>query len=430
MSGSYAPPAVWPSRRGLHWYHFAAGFVLFDITGGLSIVDRMMYGEWDGKSGDSLTQILNLFQIALSVALFVGGYLRTRRLTTGAILAIALAVFLCATSLWSIEPSVTLRRGILYLLFVLFAIGVADNLDGDEFMALLRTLCFISAAVSLLAMVAAPSLVLSPGGGELRGNFSYKGVLGQVMAVGVLATLHGLRTDGRRLRGIAMLVPFLVVTLLANSGTALTTIVLSCVIDLVMTLLRQRHTRAIGMLLCAVVLPVAVGFALAPDLLLDILGKDPTLTGRTELWEYVDSYIGQRPVLGWGFAAFWSPDNPLAKGVSAAVGWTVPEAHNAVREMLLQVGVLGSLAFLGLFARNIVIALRCLRTPARELAASALVCHFAMIMVGVTEEVLVDPSQFYVGVFFVSGLLCDKMLLSLRETRFARVGALYQAPAR
>ena len=43
-----------------------------------------------------------------------------------------------------------------------------------------------------------------------------------------------------------------------------------------------------------------------PEFALSLLGKDTTLTGRTELWDAVVSLIKERPFLGYGYRAMWS----------------------------------------------------------------------------------------------------------------------------
>ena len=52
---------------------------------------------------------------------------------------------------------------------------------------------------------------------------------------------------------------------------------------------------------------IAIGFVLNADFIFDLFGKDQTLTGRTLIWPYVIDDISERPILGWGFHAFWSP---------------------------------------------------------------------------------------------------------------------------
>jgi exopolysaccharide production protein ExoQ len=48
------------------------------------------------------------------------------------------------------------------------------------------------------------------------------------------------------------------------------------------------------------------------SVLFGALGKDATLTGRTELWAHAQTLIWERPFLGTGYHAFWQIDNPLA----------------------------------------------------------------------------------------------------------------------
>jgi O-antigen ligase len=67
------------------------------------------------------------------------------------------------------------------------------------------------------------------------------------------------------------------------------------------------------------------------------------------------------------------------------VGRTPPHAHNGLLEMLLEVGIVGTVFFVFLWARNVVLALRTLRTPARELGVMSLLCYGGIVLVGVSE---------------------------------------------
>ena len=153
---------------------------------------------------------------------------------------------------------------------------------------------------------------------------------------------------------------------------------------------------------------------------MDLLGKDATLTGRTELWYFVNIFISQRPLLGWGFGAFWSQTNSAANEISMNLGWSIPEAHNGLLELLLEVGVIGTSLFALVFVSNIWIAIRCLRTPASELGKTLLLCCGGILLVGVSEEVLVDPSQISVGLLFVMGLIGERTLRTVHEQQYFR----------
>ena len=75
------------------------------------------------------------------------------------------------SALWSIDPQTTIRRGVLYVFFVIGVIGVAGNLDGDEFMDLLGVTCLLAAAASIVLLVISPSDAITPVSNELRGIF-------------------------------------------------------------------------------------------------------------------------------------------------------------------------------------------------------------------------------------------------------------------
>jgi exopolysaccharide production protein ExoQ len=417
-------------------------FLLVQTIGAFSIVDRTIYGEWDLKGGDKVSQALNLLGILAGAWLFWQAWQRARRfgtggflgLSTGAMLALATGTFLLASALWSIDPDTSLRRGVLYLLFLMGAIGLAGVLDGDEFMQILAVSCAIPALISLVLFAVHPASVTMAESGELRGVFSHKNVLGQVMAMGVLASLHGVRRGGgARLANAAMLLVCMVAAAASRSATSELVIALFCAVSVIVMLLRQGEAaRMFGLALAAGLTLAALVTAVAPDMVFEMIGKDPTLTGRTELWAFVEFYIAQRPMLGWGLLAFWSAANPIAGQISASLGWTVPQAHNGLLEMLLEVGVVGTVFFSVLLVRNIMLALRCLRTTMRELGVSSLLCYGGIILIGITEDVMTDPGHAAVSVFFVTGFMCERALrMKARQAIPAPRGVLARgAPAR
>jgi exopolysaccharide production protein ExoQ len=422
------------------WYYWASGFFLLQITGALEVVDRLVYGEWAGKSGDKITEGLNLLMIGTALTLFVrgvrrkrsigsGGILargpqglhrlpRTRRnVGSGGILALAVVAFLFLSALWSIDDVTTIRRSMIYLFVIIGAIGVADNLEDDEFMNLLGITYLVSAFASVILLAASPGRALMPdGSGDLRGIFSHKNVLAQVMAAGVLASLHGIRVGGRRRRrNIYMLILFVGIALAAKSATSLLTIFGFCLADAIISLFRRGGVgRFIGVILILVLVPFVIFVTVNPDSLFEIMGKNPTLTGRTDLWPYVINDIYSRPMLGWGYSAFWSPGNPAAQEISNKMGYFVPEAHNGLLEMLLEVGIVGTSAFVVLVIRNVTLAFRSMYTDVSNIAISLLLCSMGILLVGVSEEVLVDPFQASVSIFFITGLLCERTVRAKR----------------
>ncbi len=193
------------------WYYWVSGFFLLDTMEAFGFISRMVYGSWAGKGGDNITQTLNLLMIAASLTLFGVSCRRSKKgFATGSVLALSAVGFLGLSALWSLDPPTTLRVAIVYLFVILGAIGIARTMDADEYMHLLSWCCFLSAIASIFLLVASPSSAAWYGGngGEVDfiGIFAQKNVLGQVMATGALATLHGIRVARRTISGQALYV--------------------------------------------------------------------------------------------------------------------------------------------------------------------------------------------------------------------------------
>jgi exopolysaccharide production protein ExoQ len=387
-------------------------------------LDRMLYGNWAGKTGDTVTQTLNLLMIAASLVLFAVSLRRGSRGTAaGSLLALSAVGFLCLSALWSLSPPTTIRTGIIYLSVILGVIGVARMLDADEFMRLLSWCCFLSAIASIFVLFAAPSVAFVQGDNQgtidFNGIFPHKNFLGQVMAIGALAALHGIRVARRKYLGkLFMLFVFVGMAYASKSTGALLASLLVCGVSGIDSLLRKGGAaRWAGLVLAASLAPALIVAVAAPDTFLTLIGKDPTLTGRTEIWAYVTDDIWMKPWFGWGYFGFWQPSNPAALEISDAFHWTVPQAHNGLLELLLNVGVLGTTLFAVILIRTIVLAVRCLQTPHRALAISTISCCLMILLIGVSETVLLAATQPQTPVMFITGLMCERALWVARYQR-------------
>jgi O-antigen ligase len=75
------------------------------------------------------------------------------------------------------------------------------------------------------------------------------------------------------------------------------------------------------------------------------LGRDPTLTGRSTIWNAVLS-TQTNPLLGTGYESFWLGDRLIK--VWRQTGPGINEAHNGYLEIYLNQGIIG-LLLLGVF---------------------------------------------------------------------------------
>jgi hypothetical protein len=127
---------------------------------------------------------------------------------------------------------------------------------------------------------------------------------------------------------------------LAQSSTSLGAFLLGSAIVLALGfpfVNRSRVSVYLAVLVVACVLAEgAFGIHAA---IIKALGRNPTLTGRTEIW-YVLSRWDLNPVIGVGFETFWLGDR-VAQVSALVSGVRINEAHNGYLETYLNLGVLG-----------------------------------------------------------------------------------------
>ena len=403
----------------------ASVFFLLQSMGALSIIDRSIYGTWYGKTGDHLTQALNLLSIFASLYLFWSGTRTTRIARINRVLPLAAASLLLISVLWSLDPRVTLTQGTAYFFVVLGAIGLAEALDGDTLMESVALICALSAVASVV------QFFVFPEPGDFRGIFLQKNVLGQVMAGGVLAALHATRSKGgRRFRYICIIALCTIVAFMSKSATSCLTIVVFFSLDILGRLyLRGASGRIISTCLAIICVPMAIFFVMNADSIFDLLGKDRTLSGRTVIWPYVIDSIGEKPVLGWGYDAFWSPLNPVSYQIGNALRVLVPNSHNTILELLLGIGFVGTSFFIFLWIRNFVLAVKCMNGPGRQFGLSSVLLLVGILLVGINEVVLLAPGQIWTNLFFMMGFICEKKLWLARALRTQRRPRLRQTLA-
>ena len=107
-----------------------------------------------------------------------------------------------------------------------------------------------------------------------------------------------------------------------------------------------------------------------------LLGRNSTLTGRTDVWAAVLPTMKRQPLLGYGFGSFWTDARRIL--------YDIPTAHNGYLDILLELGAVG-LAFYTVWL------LSCARKLHRALArdyqwASLAICFLLMSLIYNTTE--------------------------------------------
>ncbi|WP_207540592.1 O-antigen ligase family protein [Sabulicella rubraurantiaca] len=270
------------------------------------------------------------------------------------VLLVALAL---VSTAWSTSPADTLRRTVGLAGTTLLGFYLVARFEREELMRLLGWAFALAAVLSIVFVATRPGVGISgpPHPGAWRGVFPHKNVLGQTMLMGIVTAL-GLAAVSRRRRWAFVLAGLCGLLLLLS--TAKTPIAVAAVLTMlvgVSQLLRRRPGRAgfLGALVVVLVLcaPFFVFVVLEP--VLALLGRDLTLTGRTDIWGLSLAAVAEKPLIGWGYGGFWTAPLGPVLDIRFIIGWDVPNAHNGFLDLLLAFGVVGLLLFLMLVVRVI-----------------------------------------------------------------------------
>jgi exopolysaccharide production protein ExoQ len=311
---------------------------------------------------------------------------------------LALYLVYCLLSVaWSDEPFVAFKRWFKDLgnpIMVLVVMTTPNPLQSMTL--LLRRLSYLFLPLSLLFVRYFPDLGRSY---RVDGSPMYTGIghqkndLGLMCLVAgiyflwqVLQDREGLRSWTRTDRvGLWLLVAMLAwLQYMSNSQTSLTCLVIAAML---MMAARLPYVRAQPSRLMALAV-TGVGSYLVLDAIFDIknwvlqaLGRDPSLTNRTDLWRLLFS-IDISPVVGAGFMSFWSGDR--MERIWRDLGSGVNQAHSGYIEQYLNLGYVGVAFMVSLFVVALLNARAQLRTQP-EMAILRMCFVFAAALYNYTE---------------------------------------------
>ena len=266
---------------------------------------------------------------------------------------LALAVL---STLWATMPDLVLRKTIGLVGTTLFGVALAVRVTFQEQLRMLSWLFRVLAVLSLGCVVLFPKYGIS-GEGEWMGVFGYKNALGTAMGLSLLVEwqLPAASRIAKLLKTLAML---LSAFLLLNSDSVTPGVAFGGALIFVniykFTTLRLRVPLYAFSVIIAALVSAGSSFVFSNSgMVMGLLGRESNLTGRTEIWRLVISFISQKPILGYGYSGFWLGASPESFVVNRLMGGPVQYSHNGYLEMLLTLGAIGLLLTLVLIGTGI-----------------------------------------------------------------------------
>ena len=317
------------------------------------------------ESGNSTSRLIWIALLAGSTAVVLR-YVRLSRMILGQVnpFFLVFVALAAASVLWSIEPAFTLRRLIRLATIILASLAFV-LVPGRRVQDVLRPMITVMLIGSIAMVVALPDLALERSVsseliGAWHGMATQKNGLGSLAAIATLLWLHAWLAREARWPAVALgaSVSLLCLFYSRSSTSLLATAFTAPFMTLLLRSPRGLHRympALVTLFACGLLLYSLAVLRLVPALeillrpLEMLTGKDPSFSGRTNIWSIVSEHIALNPIFGGGYGAYWI--GPLT-GTPAydhvvRLNFYPTEAHNGYLDIINDLGALGGICLLG-----------------------------------------------------------------------------------
>jgi O-antigen ligase len=252
---------------------------------------------------------------------------------------------------FGVQPVDSLRHSTFWLVMALSAAVAGTEMSPRQVLAtMLASLFAVLAGSVLLALLVPGAGTQQYGNAQVwSGAFVSKNQLGWVAALASAISLHGIRTRTFRALSACLLLVALACMVFSQSKGAMVAAVAGLGYMVLLSALARRFSDGLAALLAIGASAAVVGLVkLVLPVLLEMLGRDATLTGRTDIWDVYFSAMLQTPWLGQGPGAFTGLSvitEKLAQMLADLGGIYTP--HNMFLGAFGDAGIFGLLAFCG-----------------------------------------------------------------------------------
>lgn len=258
------------------------------------------------------------------------------------------------TTRWALDPAVSTRRLILYVVNLLICIAITIGLkDSRRLHLALAVGCAILVAVDLASWAVMPGISMTDLG--LAAIHSHKNTLGAVMLLsGFVCGAYAWSRETWKARLFWWAVTFLSVVLLVASQSKTSLGLFAALVSatpVIVVIMAQRRIIRYGLIVLGALIAASLVFGWLAFCYMT--AADPwapfagiTFTQRTDVWAFVWDEFVKRPIRGWGFGGFWDIDPSVQPSLQTDAWFAQPdaftnEAHNGFLDLAVTTGLVG-----------------------------------------------------------------------------------------
>lgn len=321
--------------------HYSGGPLLVILSGGIS----------EGEAGDDPTSfaLINiLFSVIYLIAFGLMG-LRWKKVIPVIFkgkLVWLLLVFAACSYFWSAVPDITKTRVVALTGTMIFSLYITSRYTIKEQLQLLGWTFGTIVIASIIFAVLLPKFGQMGGvhAGAWRGIYNHKNVLGKMMVISAMVfALLALQAQRHRWVLWGLLGCSVMLILLSRASSPLLNLVILAGVLATLRIFQWRYVFMVPALIGISSLGTIIYTLITSNAgqVAGMLGKDLTLTGRTNFWPLMLDKIRESPLFGYGFGAFWQGlDGPSAYIWNAST-FKAPNGHNGYLDLCLELGLIG-----------------------------------------------------------------------------------------
>jgi O-antigen ligase len=285
------------------------------------------------------------------------------------------------STLWSLSPTTSLYHGVQLAMTILAAFLMVHQLPRQRIVVvvfLALTICMLGSMGYAIADFRGRTQ------GVWNGLFTHKNELGGAMAALIVTGTCLFLMGWRPLFSLAVTVLAVATLAKSRSGSAiLVTGLTLCPIVLAYSLRQGRNVLSfgIGILILAgvgIVSWIVFSHVDVVELVLNDLGKDRTLSGRTQLWSFGIDAFTQHPWLGHGYKGYWENPQTSVEYLRYVIKQRLWFFHNNFIEAAVAFGIMGPILLLAGIVGGYITTIK---TFLRERTYTALWCVLIVIYV-------------------------------------------------
>ena len=332
-------PLAWMFLAGSRW-----------VSSWLNVAPRMASAN-DYAEGSPVDAAVFFALIVAGIVILARRKIDWPRLLLNNTWIVLYLLYCLASMTWSDEPTILMKRWVKDLGNPIMALVILTERRPYEAVGdVLRRLTFLLLPLSVLFIKYYPELGRDY---HADGSPMFTGVGHQKNDLGLMCLMAGIyvfwellqRRDNthptfiQQHKIIAVVVIGMLFWLLRMSDSQTSFVCLvAAVLLLLLGRIARRPATIFGVLLCAVVAWPLAEMANLKELALSFLGRDPTLTNRTVIWQVLGTFE-VNPFVGVGYMSFWT--GARLEEVWRLINPGLNQAHNGYLEQYLNLGYIG-----------------------------------------------------------------------------------------